>query len=191
MNTTQNETLHTIARRSSCRAFTGQMPADADLARVAEAAIAAPSGMNRQAWRVIVVKNKELIADMEAEGMRILAAMEDKTMHDRIMARGGTLFYHAPCLIMTPIDPATTLNGAVLDCGILCQTIALAATSLGIDNLICGMAGLAFAGERAAEFKRRLGFPAGFEFGAAVLLGYAAKEFAPHAPDQGKISYID
>lgn len=40
-----------------------------------------------------------------------------------------------------------------------------------LANLICGLAGLAFAGDKAAYFKKKLGFPEGCEFGAAVLLG--------------------
>ncbi len=115
--------------------------------------------------------------------------MEDKTLYNRILSRGGTLFYHAPCMIVVPIDP-TDYAGAVLDCGILCQTVALAATSLGVNNLICGLTGLAFAGDKAQEFKRRLQFPAGFEFGASILLGHAAAKTAPHAPDPSKILYI-
>lgn len=184
-----NDVLKTIQARYSCRAFTDEMPSDENLTAIANAAIQSPSGMNRQAWRVIVLKNQALINDMESEGMRALAAMEDKTMLDRIMGRGGKLFYHAPCLIMVPIDPSN-LTGAALDCGILCENVALAATSLGMGSLICGLAGLAFAGARAKEFKERLGFPEGFEFGAAILLGYAAKEFAPHEPDSGKIHFI-
>ncbi len=184
-----NETLKTISERYSCRSFKDDMPGDEQLQAIATAAIQAPSGMNRQAWRVIVVKNKELIGDIEAEGMRILSAMEDKTMYERMMARGGKLFYNAPCLIMLPIDP-TNYVGAVLDCGILCENVTLAATSLGLGNLICGMAGLAFAGNRAREFKERLEFPAGFEFGAAVLVGYAAEKSAPHEPDQAKIKFV-
>lgn len=185
-----NEVLKTIAERYSCRAFTGEVPDDAKLSAIAEAAVASPSGRNRQAWRVIVVKNRELIAEIEAEAMANLAAMEDKTMYQRIIQRGGTVLYHAQCLIMLPIDP-TELVGASLDCGIVCQTIALAATSLGMDNLICGLAGLAFAGEKTADLKARLGFPEGFEFGSSVLLGYAEKSGAPHQPDMSKISFVE
>ena len=43
--------------------------------------------MNRQPWRVIVVKDKELIQDMEAEGLSNLANMEDKSTYHRIMER--------------------------------------------------------------------------------------------------------
>ncbi len=184
-----NEVLNTIATRSSCRAFTDQVPSDEHLLAIANAAIQAPSAMNRQPWRVIVVKDQALIRDMDDEGMRILAAMEDKTQYDRMMSRGGRLFYHAPCLVMVPVDPSN-LPGAALDCGILCENVTLAAASLGMGSVICGMARLAFAGERAKEFQERLGFPEGFQFGMAVLLGYAVQAAAPHQPDLAKIRFV-
>lgn len=185
-----NETIKTILRRYSCRAFTDRMPSDEDLHIIATAAVAAPSGLNRQHWRVIVVQNQKLIAEMEAEGMRVLAAMPDKTIYDRIMSRGGRLYYNAPCMIVVPIAKAEPAGAELIDCGIIAENIALAATSLGIDNLICGLAALSFAGARGEEFKGRLGFPAGYEIGLAVLLGYAQNPGKPHEPDMAKISFI-
>ena len=182
-------TIEAIRTRYSCRAFGGGMPADGDLRTIAEAGVAAPSGMNRQNWRVIVVKNRELIADLEAEGLRNLAAQPDKSVYDRIMSRGGRPFYNAPCMAVVPMDK--TEPGGVMDCGIVAENIALAATSLGVDNVICGLAAFSFAGDRAEEFMRRLGFPAGYEFGIAVLLGYAADPGGqPHTPDLDKITVI-
>lgn len=186
-----NETLNVIAKRYSCRDFKNEMPPDEILQAIAEAAIQAPSGMNRQAWRVIVVKDQNLIKDMEAEGMSYLAGMEDKSSYTRIMERGGRLFYGAPCMIVVPVDPAQYAP-ALIDCGILCQNIALAATSLGIANIMCGFTGLAFAsGLRAEEFSKRLGFPEGYAFGCSVLLGYAKTERPPHVPDKEKITFIE
>ena len=186
-----NETLKVIAERYTCRDYKSDVPPDEMLQAIAQAAIEAPSGMNRQAWRVIVVKDKDLMRDMEAEGMAYLKNMEDKSSYNRIMDRGGRLFYGAPCMIVVPIDPAQ-YGPALIDCGILCQNIALAATSLGIANTMCGFAGLAFAsGLRAGEFSQRLGFPEGYAFGCSVLLGYANTTKPPHAPDREKIIFIE
>ncbi len=185
-----NETLNVIAKRYSCRDFKSEMPSDEILQAIAGAAIQAPSGMNRQAWRVIVVKDQTLMRDMESEGMNYLANMEDKSSYNRIMERGGRLFYGAPCMILVPIDP-TQYGPALIDCGILCQNITLAATSLGIANIMCGFTGLAFAsGLRAEEFSKRLDFPDGYAFGCSVLLGYANTAKPPHEPDKDKISFI-
>ena len=186
-----NETLEVIAKRYSCRDFKSELPSDEILQAIATAAIQAPSGMNRQAWRVIVVKDKQLIQDMEEEGRSYLASQEDPSTYNRIMDRGGRLFYGAPCMIVVPIDP-TQYGPALVDCGILCQNIALAATSLGIGNVMCGLAGLAFAsGNRSEEFTKRLGFPEGYAFGCSVLLGYANTTRQPHEPDQSKIIIIE
>jgi Nitroreductase len=184
-----NEVLKAIAARYSCRDFDGVMPEEAKLQAIAQAAVAAPSSRNRQPWRVILLENKQLLDEMEAEGIAAIRAMPDKSLHERVMSRGGTVFYHAPCMVLLAIDP-TERAEALLDCGIVCQTIALAATSLGIDNLICGMARLAFAGEKAEYFKEKLGFPPEFEFGGAILLGHAATVTMPHTPDTGKISRV-
>lgn len=185
-----NSTLKTIAERFSCRSFTNQLPEKEELMAIAQAAIQAPSGMNRQGWHVIVVKDKTIIEEMEAEGMRILSAMDDKSMYERIMARGGRLFYNAPCMIVIAIKEAFPKGAELIDCGILAQNTALAATSLGIANLHCGFVGLAFAGNKAADFKCKLKFPEGYECGMGVLLGYAENIVSPHVPNQEKITVI-
>ena len=77
-------------------------------------------------------------------------------------------------MIIIPIAKTEPGGAELFDCGIIAENIALAATSLGLDNLICGLAAFSFSGDRSAEFKRRLEFPEGYEIGIAVLLGYAA-----------------
>ena len=181
-----NFTLDNIKKRYSCRAFTDEMPTDEQLMAAARAAIQSPSAVNRQAWRIVIVKNRALIDEMEAEGMKALGAMPDRAGYDRIMGRGGKLFYNSPCMIMVPALPNTDIDN-----GIVCQNIALAAESMGMNSLICGLAGLAFSGDKAAYFKQKLGFPEGYEFGIAVLLGFSAGETAPHEPDESKISIVE
>jgi nitroreductase len=185
-----NETLKVIAERYSCRDFKDTMPSDEVLQAIAEAGVQAPSARNTQAWRVIVVKDKELINDIESAAISYIAGLEDKSSYERIMKRGGTIFYGAPVLVVVPID-LSHKDYAQIDCGIVCQNIALAATSLGIANLICGYASKAFEDpERARELSKRLGFPEGYTFGCSVLLGYANSTKEPHEPDKDKISFI-
>ena len=180
-----NETLSTIYKRYSCRAFTGEMPPDDDLLAVARAALASPSGLNGQPWRVILVKDRALIADLEAEGLMRVKADPDQSVWERLKGRGGSMFYNAPCVLVV------ASRGGAMDAGILVQTAALAAASLGIDSCICGMAGIPFAGERGGEFKRRLGLPEGFEHGISLLLGYAKAPGKAHEIDLTKLSVIE
>ena len=185
-------TIEAIHARYSCRDFSDRMPADDDLQTIAEAALASPSAMNRQPWQIIIVKDKELIADLETEGMKALAALADKSAYARLLSRGGTLFYKAPCMIVIALNSIDSSGYEPVDCGIVTQSMALAATSLGINSLICGLAKFAFDGEKSEDFKQRLSFPEGYEIGIAVLLGYAAETGGtPHELDSGKITVIE
>ena len=96
------------------------------------------------------------------------------------------VFYNAPTMFLIPIK-----EGGELDCGIVCQNITLAAHSLGLGSVICGMARLPFDGKEGQELKERIGFPEGYKFGMSVLVGYPATSGTPHEPDRGKISFID
>lgn len=180
-----NETLKTIKNRYSCRNFTGEALTKEDMEAIALAAVQAPSGMNNQPWKVIVVHNKGLIEEMDAAVMDMLSKQEDKFFYNRMMGRGGKLFYNAPCMFVIAKKPGTDL-----DCGIVSENIALAATSLGLGNVICGLARMVFDVEKGNEYKEKL-IPKGYEFGMSVLVGYATdSEGTPHEPDMEKISYI-
>jgi nitroreductase len=186
-----NETLKTIANRYSCRRFTDRAVPDADLRAIAEAAVQSPSGMNRQFWRIAVVKNKRLLDDMDAEGMRVMSELPDKAMYEHLLSRGGKLFYNARSMVFIAIKEAYPKGAELIDLGIVAQTVCLAATSLGVDNCQCGFTAFCFAGGRAQEFKTRLKLPEGYECGLGVLLGYAGEQGKPHAPDKAKITFIE
>lgn len=188
-----NDTLKTIAKRYSCRSFTDKAINDADLQAIADAGIQAPSARNVQGWHITAVKNKALIAEIEAEGMRIMSELPDKSAYERIMGRGGKLFYNAQAVAFIAVNGAAASNYAkyaAVDLGIVAQNISLAATSLGIDNCHCGFVAFCFAGGKADEFKNKLKFPSGYECNYGVLFGYGGGQGTPHAPNAGKITVI-
>jgi nitroreductase len=182
-----NETLKNIAERYSCRDFADTPLTDDQIKALVNAALAAPSGMNRQPWHIVVVKDKALIDELDAEGMNILGAAEDKMIYERMMERGGKLLYNAPCLIVILSDGS---KWGSLDSGILCQNVVLAAQSLGFGSCIVGMAGLPLSGSRGDEFKKRLCFPDGYEFAVGVLIGTINSGKEPHELDLGKVTYV-
>jgi nitroreductase len=182
-----NETLKTIAERYSCRDFADTALTDEQIKAVVEAGLAAPSGMNRQPWHIIIVTDKGLIEELDAEGVGILASADDKSVYERIMSRGGKLFYNAPCMVVVASEGP---QAAAMDCGILSQNVTLAVHSLGLGSVICGMAGIPLSGPRGDELKKRLRFPDGYCFGIAILAGTAKSTKAPHELDTGKVTYI-
>ena len=185
-----NETLKLIKERFSCRNFSDRVPTGEELNLIAQAAIQSPSGMNRQHWEVIVITNKELLSELEQEGMKNLEKM-DKDFYERIMSRTGNLFYNAPCMILISVKKAEPVGSEMVDLGIIAENVVIAATSLGFASLHCGLAGLAFAGDKREYFGDRLGFPEGYECGIGVLIGSAVNAGTPHEPDQSKITFVD
>lgn len=181
-----NETLRTIAQRYSCRAYDGRLPEREKLDAIALAAVQAPSGMNRQPWQILVITRKALIDEMDAAGMAALQAAPDQSAYRRFMDRGGKLFYNAPCMFLIVRQPGTET-----DTGIVSENIALAAASLGLGSVICGMAGIPFAGPQGESFRQRAGIPAGWEYGIAVLVGNPVSAGTSHQPDTSKIKFVE
>lgn len=181
-----NETLRTIKNRYSCRNYTGEPIEQEKLEAIALAGIQAPSAMNNQPWKIIVIQDKALIDEMDVATMEMLSQKEEeREVYERIMGRGGKIFYNAPCMVVI-----AKILGTDMDCGIISENIALAASSLGLGNVICGLAGLPYGTEKGQLFKEKI-IPEGYEFGVAVLVGYAANdEGIPHEVDMSKIKYI-
>jgi len=182
-----NETIKTILTRYSCRDFADTPLTDEQLEIIARAALAAPSGVNRQPWRVIVVTDKALIEELDAAGVDHLISKGEMAALERIRSRGGRMLYNAPCMVMVAIDDSKYSR---IDCGILTQNVALAAHSLGLGNVICAMAGMALEGSRGEELKARLCFPDGYGFGMSVLIGTPNSGKEPHALEWNKIIRI-
>lgn len=180
-----NEVLQTIATRYSCRSYDGRLPEKEILEAIALAAVQAPSAMNQQPWRIHVITDKKLIEELDAEGMQVLAAAEDKSTYQRFMDRGGNLFYNAPCMFLVLKQPGTEM-----DSGIVAENIALAAASLGLGSVICGMAAISFSGPNSEALKQRAEISPEWEFGIAVLVGNANGSGTPHPADLSKIKYI-
>ena len=180
-----NETLQTIKNRYACRSYTGEAIEQEKVEAIAMAAVQAPSAMNKQPWEIIVIRDKDFIEEMDAAVMDMFSKQEDKTSYNVMMSRGGKVFYNAPCMYVI-----AKKENSDLDCGIVAENIALAASSLGLGNVICGIAGLAYNTEKGKEFKAKV-IPEGYEFGTTVLVGYATNEAGtPHEADVTKIKYI-
>ncbi|MCL2217361.1 MAG: nitroreductase [Defluviitaleaceae bacterium] len=180
-----NEVIKAISERYSCRDFSPEPLSKEQLDTLAAAALAAPSAKNLQPWHIIVVTDKALLEELDSEIVDFLS--KDETWIKFLQERGGRAFYNAPCIIFIASDGSEWAN---LDCGIVSQNIALAAHSMGLGSVICGMARIPLGGENGAEFKKRLKFPEGFVFGMSVCVGKVKNARAPHELDLSKVTYV-
>ena len=181
-----NEVLKTIANRYSCRDFSETQLTKEQIENLVNAALASPSALNLQPWHIIVVTDKSFIDEMDTTAMET-GKVNNEPWYNRMMERGGKMFYNAPCMIFIMSDGSSY---STLDCGIVSQNIALAAHSMGLGSVICGMARIPLGGAKGDEYKKRLKVPEGYDFGMSVCVGYANSGKEPHELVLSKVTYV-
>ena len=181
-----NEIMKAIKDRYSCRDFSPEPLTEEQVKALAEAALAAPSAMNKQPWHIIVITDKALIDEYCAESLSIIKS-ESAEFYQRMMDRGGKVFYNAPCVVLIAKDKS---EWGTLDCGIATQNVTLAAHGMGLGSVICGMARIPLGGANGDAWVKRLQIPEGYEFGMAVCVGKAQSGKEPHELDYAKVTYI-
>lgn len=117
-----NEVLNNIKTRRSIRSFKSEQIEDMKLNEILEAAIYAPSGMNKQSWKFTAIQNSSKIQELAKAVKASLDMPENKTYN----------FYGAPTFIIVS-NERNCYNGP-LDCATALENIFLAATSLGIGS---------------------------------------------------------
>ncbi len=180
-----NVVLETIAKRCSCRDYNGKMPEKEKLDALAKAALQAPSSMNMQPCKVVVINNKELVDEIDALGMKILQESENQSYYNMIKARGGKLLYNAPCMISVLLNDSSKQ----LDLGLAVQNVLIAATSLGLSSVVVGSINVVLDTPEGEAYKEILGYDTTWKSGAVILVGYSHEEGLPHQVDSSKISY--
>lgn len=186
-----NEVLQTIQNRFSCRSYTGEPIEQEKLDAIVKAALQSPTAMDAQRFKLIVITNKDIVDQLNEEALQVLKNDPDPSLYERIKSRGGVVYYNAPCMVLVLKD-ADSKHG-ICDSGIMVQTMSLAATSLGIDSVICAMAAIPFSdkSKKAAEYKKKVGWEEGQEFAMGILLGQGNMTKEPHAIRPEKVHYVN
>lgn len=172
------DVIDAIRGRRSVRRFTDEPVSRADLRKVLEAVQWAPSWVNVQPWRIVLV-----------EDPATKAALRDTLLPKNPAAKG---IDQAPILVVLVAergksglygDTFSTDKGDwyMFDLGIAAQNLSLAAHSLGLGTVHVG----AIDHKAAAAV---LGVPDGFEVVEILPLGHPA--FEPKAPPRKALEEI-
>ena len=184
-----NAVWDTIAARRSHRAYQDTPVTQAQLDALLAACLQSPSAVNKQPWHISVVRDKQLLSDINDATREGMMRKEAAQRSPRFEDKKFDVFYNAPLVLFLSADPAWRYS--MLDCGIAVQNIALAAESMGLGSVILGLPREAIVGERADEFRRRLCFLPGEDFAIAIAIGVPSDTKAAHPVHDGHISYID
>lgn len=132
-----------IRTRRSVREFTSEPVDQSALRQLVDAAIQAPSAMNRQPWSFVVVRDKSLLARISREAKaHVLKTTPTGVLSHHLEEMLGSpsfdIFYGAPSLIV--IAAVSESPWAVADCALAAQTLMLAARAAGLGSCWIGFA---------------------------------------------------
>lgn len=165
------DVLTAIHSRRAVRDYRDE-PLAADLvAKLIDAAIWAPSGVNLQPWSFVVVDQSETLAACSDRAKALLRKSapdhpELAGLQAMLAAPAFNIFYNAPVLIL--ICATTSDEMALKDCCLAAENLMLAATALDLGT--CWI-GLSEAWLNSDEGKAALGIPQPFRPVAPIIVG--------------------
>ena len=166
-----NETLETIKSRRSCRAYKPEQITDEELNAVLEAVLRAgtfaPSAMNRQSAKIVVVQDAETRAQLTR-------------MNAAVMGNTGDPMYGAPTILVVLADAGS--KNAVQDGSLVMGNLMLAAASLGLGSCWINRAKEEFETEEGKALLKKWGIEGDYIGVGHCILGYPAEEPRPAAP---------
>ncbi len=151
------QTLEAINSRKSIRRFLDTPVEKEKIQTLLEAAIRAPSAMNKQCWRFITVTNKETIAQLAKCNMVFNGWLKD-----------------APAIIVVCADPKESADMNDLpyymwDSALAMHTLVLAATDMGLGTCY-------LAAYNEDKVKELLGIPEDLRVVCMTPLGYPTEK---------------
>ena len=166
-------TIESIMKRKSTRGYQSKQISDADLELILRSGMAAPVGSGAyDTLHITVVQNQNLFSKINSEVTQMIFKMMGKKMDKN---------FGAPTMIFVSSKPAKMPGLEYANAACVLENMAIAATSLGIDNIIWGGASAAVA--QSVELQKSLKIPEDYKPILCISLGYAKENESPKKHD--------
>lgn len=171
------ELTECIMGRRAIRSYEDKTVPEEIIGKLLKAGAMAPSAMDRQPARYIVITNKEAIREFsdkvkEKAGLLGFGAR----LAERAKVKKDVIFYGAPLLILIVSQKG---DWEKTDCALAAQNMMLRAYDLGLGSCFIGFANLA---KDNREALRKLGVEDSQELQCALVFGYPAE--TPHKKER-------
>jgi nitroreductase len=171
-----NEVIRCLTERRSVRSYDGRPVPDDVLEEIVNAGMFAPSGMDRQAVIMAVIKNKDLISDLSMMNAAVLGGNTDP-------------FYGAATVIIVFAD--STVHTYLEDGSLVMGNLMNAAHSLGVDSCWIHRAREVFETKEGIALMKKWGIDEKYKGIGNCILGYSDKPVPPAKPRKdGRVIYI-
>ena len=182
----ENPVIENIMARRSIRQYTDQAVPRELLQKIAECGVNAPNAMNKQAWELRIIDSPEYfdgVTKAMEEAMPFLVNREDPKF------RNGFRNATAAIAVACPDDES---GMSLINVGLLCENICLAAQSLGLGSVVLGGPAAVLTSLPAAKpYLDKLAFSEGYKLRIIVGLGYPDESPEAKPRDLGKIKFVD
>lgn len=159
-------TLDTIAKRTSIRAYKPMQILEEALDTILKAGMAAPVGSGQyDSLHLTVIQNMELLNEI---GNKVTALVQ-KTLGKKLDKNFG-----APTMIIVSAKQGHVPGVEYANAACILENMALAATDMGIDNIVWG--GAAVVVSQDDSLRSKLEIPKGFPPVLCASFGYGAVE---------------
>ncbi len=179
-----------IYGRRAVREYTDDPVDDRQIETLIDAAIQAPSAMNRQPWSFWVVRDQAKLARISDEAKAYMlrttpAGLVSHHFEEMVGNISFQIFYHAPVMILV----SATEDGqwGVIDCALAAQNLMLAAYDAGLGSCWIGFAE-GWLGTK--EGKALLELSEAHVPVAPIIVGHPARPSTPVPRRQPEIRFV-
>ncbi len=182
--------VEVVRNRRSVREYSTKSIERAQIERLIDAAILAPSAMNQQPWVFAALLDPERIASYAQEAKGWLLANISETTFDasarRILEdRTFVLFHGAPALVL--VMAKSSESQAIEDCCLAAENLLLAARNEGLGS--CWI-GFARPWLNSPPIKHELGLSQNYHVVAPIALGHPKTWPAPNVRNSPEIQWL-
>jgi nitroreductase len=197
-----NYIVEAIKSRRSIRSYSDQEVPKKLLEEIIDAGRSAPSALNTQPWRFVVVTDRKIIRELSYAVRRVIKRIYSifpilrffmKEFRDDAIAGAvrktatsdeDTVFYNAPALILIVSEKKGRWVG--VNCALAAENMILAAHSLGIGSCFIGRGDVL---AKCRPLLKKIGVDKEYKVYASVIFGYP-KEFPKDVRERRKDNII-
>lgn len=183
------ELLDAINQRHSTREYFAETPSDEMIEKLINAAIRAPSAVNRQPWRFTVVSNHALLDKISEKAKDYMTKLRPldlpEQLYQKLADPNFQVFYHAPVLIV--ISSAQQAPWIEADCALAAQNLMLAAHASGLGSCWIGLSQPFLETE---EGRRLIQLSQKDQPVAPVIVGKPRDQSAPSPRNSAVVSWL-